>query len=186
MTPYYIIILGYCRVHLKKWHTYHWVLMCWPHSTIFRSQGLWSGLPGLLAISQTTDWITGMCLWRPITGAGAISASGNGRDVIQDGGWKRKWPCPFYGVLSLYTALDVLRIALFQVQHRHMGGTMFYLVSHPDWASIHYVVRGLTSLNLLKCRRREIACYNDPIWNLKPEYHCFETSLNLEVTSLTE
>ena len=39
----------------------------------------------------------GYVLDAPLTGAGGISASGNGRDAIQDGGRKRKCPLPLLG-----------------------------------------------------------------------------------------
>ena len=56
----------------------------------------------------------GYVLDAPLTGAGGISASGNGRDAIQDGGRKRKCPLPLLGghqTRSLY----YLQVNIFQL-----------------------------------------------------------------------
>ena len=54
----------------------------------------------------------GYVLDAPLTGAGGISASGNGRDAIQDGGRKRKCPLPLLGGIKhvAYTTTELLRL----------------------------------------------------------------------------
>ena len=60
MTPYSTMILGYCRIQLKKkWQTCHQVPRCWPHSTVCWSPGHGIGRPGLMVTSHITDRISG-------------------------------------------------------------------------------------------------------------------------------
>ena len=89
-------ILGYCRVQLKKWQTCHRVPRGWPHLTVCWSPGHGIGRPGLMVTSRITGQIsrTWEEFWVHHNRAGAIFASGNGRDVIQDDGWKCKWLLP--------------------------------------------------------------------------------------------
>ena len=58
----------------------------------------------------------GYVLDAPLTGAGGISASGNGRDAIQDGGRKRKCPLPLLG--------------------EHQTRSLYYLYALVYWVSI--------------------------------------------------
>ena len=92
MTLYSTMILGYCRIQLKKWQTCHQVPRCWPHSTVCWSPGHGIGRPGLMVTSHITDRISG-------TWATSLMLHNrrrrnfrfwNGCDAIQDGGGKRK------------------------------------------------------------------------------------------------
>ena len=93
MTLYLTMILGYCKVHLKKkWQTCHQVPRCWPHSTVCRSPGHGIGRPGLMVTSHITDriswtWATSLMLHNRRRGNFRFW---NGCDTIQDGGGKQK------------------------------------------------------------------------------------------------
>ena len=92
---------------LKNWQTCHRVPRCWPHSSICRSPGQGIGRPGLRVTSHTTDRISGtwITFFSPYLGAGADSASENGRDIIQDGGRKRNWLLLLNGGSKTYRIL---------------------------------------------------------------------------------
>ena len=80
-----------CIIQFKKRQTRHQVLRRWPHSSVCRSPAHQIGRPGLMGTSHTTDRIHGESFWSIIWGADTISASGNWRDVMQDGRRKQKW-----------------------------------------------------------------------------------------------
>ena len=103
MTLYSTMILGYCRVQLKRWQSCHQVPRCWPHSTVCRSPGHGIGRPGLMVTSHITDrisgtWATSLMLHN--RGRGHFRFS-NGCDAIQDGGGKRKCPLPLLWSIKL-------------------------------------------------------------------------------------
>ena len=85
MTLYSTMILGYCRVQLKKWQTCHQVPRCWPHSTVCRSPGHGIGRPGLMVTSHITDRISG-------TWATFLIIHNRGRGHFRF--WKRTWRHP--------------------------------------------------------------------------------------------
>ena len=100
MTLYSTMIPGYCRVQLKKMADLSpgsEVLTPLNRLPVTRSWNWSTWANGDFPHHWPDIWDMGYVLDAPLTGAGGISASGNGRDAIQDGGRKRKWPLPLLG-----------------------------------------------------------------------------------------